>query len=340
MDRVICSYLLSCFYRIMVHLGSQIAQYCNNILKNRILHVQLRVKMLSESINSHGTHELAVNRRIRTAARSNHGSIAAIGISKIGYFFHEYIWSGLILMVVMCTKIFRFEIKVFRHEGGLRRMIKRTVDIFGALVGLVLTLPFFIILPILIKLDSPGPVFYWQARVGHNRRRGERRHSRASMLGRTTRDRRRQDIKGRPIYIFKFRTMVADAEKKCGPIWATRNDPRITRLGMFLRKTRLDEIPQFANVLLGQMSLVGPRPERPIFVKELSGQVENYEKRLDVKPGITGLAQVESGYDSSVASVARKVHYDLEYIRNWSFVQDIKILMKTVIVVITGKGAF
>jgi lipopolysaccharide/colanic/teichoic acid biosynthesis glycosyltransferase len=134
--------------------------------------------------------------------------------------------------------------------------------------------------------------------------------------------------------------MVADAEKKCGPVWATRNDPRITRLGSILRKTRLDEIPQFINVLLGQMSLVGPRPERPVFVDELSSQVDGYHKRLEVRPGLTGLAQIENGYDSSVASVVRKVQYDLHYIQHWSIWQDVKILFRTVLVVITGKGAF
>jgi lipopolysaccharide/colanic/teichoic acid biosynthesis glycosyltransferase len=159
-------------------------------------------------------------------------------------------------------------------------------------------------------------------------------------LGRTVRDRRRGDLKGRPFNVIKFRTMVADAEKKCGPVWATQNDPRITRLGRFMRKTRLDEIPQFINILLGQMSLVGPRPERPVFVMELCSQVENYDKRLTVKPGLTGLAQIENGYDSSVASVVRKVHYDLEYIQNWSLWQDVKIMLRTVVVVVTGKGAF
>jgi lipopolysaccharide/colanic/teichoic acid biosynthesis glycosyltransferase len=219
-------------------------------------------------------------------------------------------------------------------------IFKRSIDILGSIAGLILTSPFFIILPILIKLDSPGPVFYRQVRIGHNRRRFNRRSETVSALGRSSRDRRRRDLRGRPFNVIKFRTMVADAEKKCGPVWATVNDPRVTRLGQILRKTRLDEIPQFISVLIGRMSLVGPRPERPIFVEELSSQVRDYEKRLNVKPGLTGLAQIENGYDSSVASVVRKVHYDLQYIQNWSLWQDIKILMRTVLVVITGKGAF
>jgi lipopolysaccharide/colanic/teichoic acid biosynthesis glycosyltransferase len=218
--------------------------------------------------------------------------------------------------------------------------VKRSLDIIGAALGLLLCAPFFVILPILIKLDSPGPVFYMQDRIGHNRRRRQRRETDGSSLGRSGRDRRRIDLKGRPFQVIKFRTMVVDAEKKCGPVWATRNDPRVTRLGRLLRKTRLDEIPQFVNVLLGHMSLVGPRPERPHFVEDLSGKVENYVLRLQVKPGLTGLAQIENGYDSSMSAVVRKVHYDLEYIRNWSIWQDVKILFRTIGVVITGKGAF
>jgi len=258
----------------------------------------------------------------------------------LGYFISEYIWANLMLVM---TLVFS-PVSARPHGQSLSRYLgaafKRSLDILGSLIGLMLTSPFFIILPILIKLDSPGPVFYRQARVGCNRRRRDRRSTEASRLGRTLRDRRRQDLRGRPFRVIKFRTMVADAEKKCGPVWATRNDPRITRLGNILRKTRLDEIPQFINVLLGQMALVGPRPERPMFVEELSSQVEDYDKRLTVKPGLTGLAQIENGYDSSVASVVRKVHYDLQYIQNWSLWQDLKIIMRTILVVITGKGAF
>ena len=257
-----------------------------------------------------------------------------------GYFLSEYIWANTILVISFLTGSSAGANALPSHEGRFRDFIKRSIDVAGAVVGLVLTIPFFIVLPIIIKLDSPGPVFYRQARVGHNRRRGERRVNNGSTLGRSTRDRRRSDLLGRPFEVIKFRTMVADAERKCGPVWATRNDPRITRLGNFLRKTRIDEIPQFINILLGHMSLVGPRPERPVFVQELSSQVKNYDKRLQVKPGLTGLAQIESGYDSSVASVIRKVHYDLEYIQNWSIWQDLRIMLKTVVVVVTGKGAF
>lgn len=289
------------------------------------------------------------SRRMTLGSRQSRNTLegrrsAVIGKSGaktgIGYFMDEYIWANLMLVLAFfcnSTSVKNDSRPVCRHFSTI---FKRVLDIIGSIIGLLLTSPFYALLPILIKLDSPGPVFYRQARVGHNRRRYTRRMANASDLGRTGRDRRRQDFRGRPFRVIKFRTMVADAEKKCGPVWATKNDPRITRLGHILRKTRLDEIPQFINILLGQMSLVGPRPERPMFIEELASQVENYDRRLEVKPGLTGLAQIENGYDSSLASVVRKVHYDLQYIQNWSVWQDVKIIMRTVLVVVTGKGAF
>jgi len=304
--------------------------------------------MLHNLIGAQGRRELTigepkapvlVTRNERRAVRSA-GSLERGILFYSGYFLAEYVWSHLILAVTFamaaCLPLDRKRMA----RTFLGAYLKRIFDIVGSISGIILCLPFFIILPILIKLDSPGTVFYRQLRIGHNRRRGERRSPNGSNLGRSSRDRRRQNLKGRSFHVIKFRTMVADAEKRCGPVWATRNDPRITRLGHILRKTRLDEIPQFFNVLMGQMSLVGPRPERPKFVEELSEQVENYDRRLQVKPGLTGLAQVESGYDSSISSVVKKVHYDLQYIQHWSVWQDVKIMLKTVLVVITGRGAF
>jgi len=258
----------------------------------------------------------------------------------VEHFVSEYIWPNLVLAAVLLMTIVGTggrSVSLSNRFGGF---LKRAIAVMGAVVCITLTAPFFVILPILIKLDSPGPIFYKQIRVGHNRRKGERRQAGVSNLGRSERDRRRDNLKGRPFSVIKFRTMVADAERKCGPIWATPNDPRITHLGKILRKTRLDEIPQFINILQGDMSLVGPRPERPKFVLEFCSQVENYDRRLAVRPGLTGLAQIENGYDSSMASVVRKVHYDLHYIQHWSLWQDIKIMLKTVGVVVTGKGAF
>ena len=224
---------------------------------------------------------------------------------------------------------------------AMKRAIKRTLDVVGAAAGLILAAPLMIVIAGAIKLDSPGPVFYTQTRVGVNRRKGDRRYFRwVGVADNRQGERRREDLFGRPFRIVKFRTMIQDAEKKTGPVWATQNDPRITRLGRFLRRMRMDEIPQFWSVLKGDMSLVGPRPERPAFVRDLSEKVDGYHKRLEVKPGLTGLAQVENGYDSSLSSVQQKVGFDLKYISVWSFWTDVRILAKTVVVVMTGKGAY
>jgi lipopolysaccharide/colanic/teichoic acid biosynthesis glycosyltransferase len=262
--------------------------------------------------------------------------------SQLNFFFSEY-FKGLLF--VLLTSVFIFAIPLsLTKKNSLRLMfsafVKRVTDIMGSVVGLILTAPFWMVVPLLVKLDSPGPVFYTQIRVGINRRKRRRRlYQRAEVGERRTRERRRTDYLGKPFKVYKFRTMVSDAEKDSGPVWATKRDPRITRIGAFLRKTRIDEIPQFLNVLKGDMSLVGPRPERPAFVLDLSSKVKGYASRLDVKPGLTGLAQVENGYDSSLSSVVRKVRYDLEYIEKRSFWTDLRIMLKTVIVVITGKGA-
>ena len=162
-----------------------------------------------------------------------------------------------------------------------------------------------------IKLDSPGPIVYSQERVG----------------------------KGEKLFkMRKFRSMRADAESSSGPVWAPKNDTRVTSFGKFLRKTRLDEIPQFVNVLDGDMSLVGPRPERPFFVEKLSKEIPLYKRRLTVRPGITGWAQIKQGYDTSIDDVRSKVRYDLFYIENMSFRMDIKILLTTLYVMVAGKG--
>jgi lipopolysaccharide/colanic/teichoic acid biosynthesis glycosyltransferase len=214
------------------------------------------------------------------------------------------------------------------------------VDIVGALVGLILTLPLWIIVPILIKLDSRGDVFYCQERVGQNKRKNDRRFcQRTDSSDRRRRDRRRVDYNGQVFKMYKFRTMASGAEKSSGPVLASKNDPRKTALGKILRKSRIDEIPQFLNVLFGQMSLVGPRPERPSFVSRYNDIYDNYCDRLNAKPGLTGLAQVESGYHTSDEEVLEKLRWDLKYIENRSLWLDIKILCRTVVVVLTGRGA-
>ena len=220
-----------------------------------------------------------------------------------------------------------------------RAITKRAIDIVGAIAGLAISAPLWIIIPLTIKLDSKGPVLYFQVRIGQNRRRRNRRGVLIdSMERRTNGDRRERSSHGRPFAIVKFRTMRKDAEKQSGPVWATHDDPRITRIGRILRKTRLDEVPQLLNVLVGNMSLVGPRPERPYFVERLDGTVKNYRNRFEVKPGITGLAQVEHKYDENLEDVNSKVRYDLTYIGNWNITQDIKILLKTIVVVLTARG--
>ena len=265
-----------------------------------------------------------------------------VGLSqKLKFFVGEL--TGLVFITLSTFYILAMPVAFARPgelKAAMNRTIKRMVDILGATVGLVLSLPLVLVIALLIKLDSPGPVFYAQVRVGVNRRKRVRRYCQCvGASERRGRDRRRQDYLGKPFQMMKFRTMVHDAEKKTGPIWAAENDPRVTRLGSFLRKTRLDEIPQFWSILKGDMSMVGPRPERPVFVRNLSSRVDNYHRRLEVKPGLTGLAQVENGYDSSISSVVEKVRFDLDYIRGWSLWTDVRILLKTVVVVVTGRGA-
>jgi lipopolysaccharide/colanic/teichoic acid biosynthesis glycosyltransferase len=188
----------------------------------------------------------------------------------------------------------------------------------GALVVLA---PVILVIAILVRLDSPGPVFYRQTRVGLDRR---------DPLTRGTEGGRRvSDIGGQPFEMVKFRTMRVDAEEESGPIWAREGDPRVTRVGAFLRRTRLDELPQFWNVLKGEMSIVGPRPERPQFVRELRSAIEHYPLRHQVPPGITGWAQVNRAADQSVDDVRNKVQLDLEYLQRRSLWFDMWIMLKT-----------
>jgi len=244
----------------------------------------------------------------------------------------------LLFVAVGATASPRIQSGLFLNCG--RQCLKRAFDVLGASVGLVLSVPFFAVVPILIKLDSPGPVFYRQVRVGLDRRRRNRRVlGMADAPDRRSTDRRALNQSGRIFKLIKFRSMIHNAERSCGPVWASQNDPRITRLGAFLRRTRIDEIPQLVNVLLGQMSLVGPRPERPHFVSRFCDTISHYPARHSVKPGITGLAQVEHGYDRSDDDVVRKVEYDLRYIREWNPVLDVRILLRTVRVVFSGRGA-
>jgi len=179
---------------------------------------------------------------------------------------------------------------------------KRAIDILFALPGLIVALPVIAILALLVKLTSRGLAFYRQERVGKD---------------------------GRVFRIVKLRTMVQNAESLTGPVWATSDDPRETPFGRFLRRTHLDELPQVWNVLKGDMSLIGPRPERPVFVEQFKKEIPNYTDRLAVRPGITGWAQVNIGYDQSLDDVRQKVRFDCEYIRRMGWGIDIRIMVAT-----------
>lgn len=200
-------------------------------------------------------------------------------------------------------------------NGFKQRMITRIMKRFGdmmiAIGGLLVLFPLFLLVAFLIKVDSSGPVFYRQVRVG---------------------------LRGRPFLIWKFRSMVQDAEN-AGPRWAQAGDPRISRVGWWLRKTRIDEFPQLINVLKGEMSLVGPRPERPVFVQDLRKTIPYYDLRHTVRPGITGWAQVKFRYGASVEDAHMKLQYDLYYVKRLSFRIDMSVLVQTVRVMLLGEGA-
>lgn len=213
-----------------------------------------------------------------------------------------------------------------RPIGRLETFLLRGANFAVALVALVVLLPVIVLIAVAIKLDSQGPVLYRQLRVGLDRRTDRDEKDRTG--------RRVSDLGGRPFMICKFRTMRVDAELDSGPIWAAPRDARATRIGRFLRRSRLDEIPQFWNVLKGEMSVVGPRPERPNFVLELQREIGGYRLRNRVPPGITGWAQVHRGYDQSIDDVRAKLDYDLEYVRKRSLWFDLMIMLKTLPVMV------
>ncbi len=226
-------------------------------------------------------------------------------------------------------------------SSGFER-IKRGFDVFFAGAALLFLSPLILLATAFIRLESAGSVFYKQERIGLNRRSSDRRGNSAPGFNGTDRrnrnDRRKNIHAGKPFHIYKLRTMSLDAEK-AGPTLSSKNDPRITRVGHLLRRTRIDEIPQFINVIRGDMSIVGPRPERSFFINQVRQEVPEFPLRLKVKPGITGLAQVEDGYTETVEQMTGKLYYDLKYISRLSLPQEIRILFKTISVVITGKGA-
>jgi len=257
------------------------------------------------------------------------------------------------------------------RSDALNRVLNFTI----AAIALVLLAPVMLLIAIAVKLTSQGPIVYRQTRVGVDRRLsggdrrgvGERRHAgarredqrsaatsapelvgpgverRAAARGRRADgrrggDRRAVDVGGRAFTMYKFRTMTVNAEA-AGAVWAAKNDARITPIGGLLRGTRLDEIPQLVNVLKGDMNIVGPRPERPSIFHQLRKEIDRYQLRQRAKPGITGWAQINQNYDTSIDDVRRKVEYDLAYIERRSVVEDMRIMAKTLPVMIFRKGA-
>jgi sugar transferase (PEP-CTERM system associated) len=197
------------------------------------------------------------------------------------------------------------------NQGALRTFVKRVFDIVSATVLLAVSAPIMLVTALAIRLESPGPLIYRQQRVG---------------------------LDGRAFSVIKFRSMRNDAERD-GPQWASANDARVTRVGSFIRRLRIDELPQLVNVLLGDMSLVGPRPERPVFVEQLTQRIPFFAVRHSVKPGITGWAQVRYAYGATVEDSQEKLQYDLYYVKNHTLFLDLVVLFETVGVVLTGKGA-
>jgi lipopolysaccharide/colanic/teichoic acid biosynthesis glycosyltransferase len=193
----------------------------------------------------------------------------------------------------------------------LSAISRNAVHRFVAFLGFLLSLPIVIVTALLIKVDSRGPIFYKQERVGKN---------------------------GKPFTLMKFRSMRTDAEKS-GPVWASKGDDRTTRVGKIIRKIRVDEIPQFWNIIKGEMSFVGPRPERPHFVAQLAAEIPYYEQRHLIAPGLTGWAQIKYPYGASIEDARQKLQYDLFYIKNFSLILDGIIMFETIKIILFGRGA-
>jgi len=193
---------------------------------------------------------------------------------------------------------------------GWNSILKRAFDLVGTSLALIPALPLMGVIALVVKISSPGPILYKQERMG---------------------------LDGESFFMYKFRTMKVGAEDETGPVWASADDPRRTKLGKFLRKTSLDELPQLFNVLKGHMSLVGPRPERPAFIEKFRSAIPRYMLRHKVKAGITGWAQI-NGWRGDT-SLEKRIEHDLFYIENWSLALDLKIIFKTIPAILSGKGA-
>ena len=272
----------------------------------------------------------------------------------------------------IADRTFRTRVQQLLVSERLNRAVNFTI----ALVSLIVLAPLLLLIAIAVKATSRGPIVYRQTRVGVDRRmsggdrrgaaerrvprgsgvsvwplgdvsdvaqrpddrRSSGRHSDRRARGRRGGDRRAVDVGGRAFTMYKFRTMTVNAELE-GAVWATRNDARVTPIGGILRGTRLDELPQLVNVLRGDMNIVGPRPERPSIFMQLRKEIDRYHLRQRTKPGITGWAQINQNYDTSIDDVRRKVEYDLAYIERRSVVEDMRIMARTLPVMIFRKGS-
>uniref|UniRef100_A0A7V1EHP4 Sugar transferase n=1 Tax=candidate division WOR-3 bacterium TaxID=2052148 RepID=A0A7V1EHP4_UNCW3 len=253
-------------------------------------------------IESNGQNQLDVLKLISRFAESNYDIFVSPKL-------YPLVYQHFLIKKIPDSNLLRI---LFHPLSAWDRFLKRLTDIFLSSIALIILSPLIAVIALLIKIDSPGPVFYTQKRVG---------------------------FRGRKFSLIKFRSMIKDAEKNTGPVWAKKDDKRITRMGRIMRPLRLDELPQLINVLRGDMSFVGPRPERPHFVSKFVNLIPLYPLRHIVHPGITGLAQVKYSYDQTLEDVKKKLEYDLEYINNISLRMDLKIFLKTVLTVLKRQGA-
>ncbi len=265
-----------------------------------------------ETIRAHSADSIVVTQRDRRGKLPVHELLKCkmenIHIQD-GFTFYEKVKRKIIISEFLKPSWFVFEEGFF--QISIHRSIKRMQGIVVSFLLLAITSPLLLLVAILIKLESPGPVFFWQERVGR---------------------------KGKVFNLLKFRSMYNEAEAIKGPMFAQKSDPRITRVGAIIRKIRLDEIPQFINIFKGDMDMVGPRPERPVFVRQLEEQVPYYNLRHSVRPGLTGWAQVNYSYGESFKDSKEKLHYDLYYVKHLSWHLDLLIIFLTVKEVLLGGG--
>ena len=217
------------------------------------------------------------------------------------------------------------------HPPREREGSRRFVNVVVALTGIVIAAPLMAVIALVVKLTSRGPLLYTQMRIGVDRR---------TPLHPSGNGRRNNDHGGKPFRIYKFRTMYHRAGSVQAQVWARPDDPRVTPIGRVLRQYRLDELPQLFNVLRGDMNIVGPRPEQPTIFQDLRRQIDGYQTRQRVRPGITGWAQINQHYDRSLDDVKRKIAFDLEYVERHSLLEDVKIMMRTLPVILFKRGAW